>query len=533
MRGGDLILRLSGTVVAASGPRPVAAAWTFPFGAPTVSLWNTALPQFFDAINLFHDETAAVRSLAPASWATGKSRKRTKLTHGGFSVFAAAADFLAILAGPGIAEALHNLARGDFGPNVETDLRMGVLVGLFFVAMSAMRNGYGIAHYLNVGQLRRSFTPWCTAFGMALVIVLSVKAPAGHVPLPIVTLFVIGFAAVGAARLCLAHGVRARAAQGRVMAKRIFLIGFEAEIEAFTKRFEAHRYGMHIVAAAVLRGQESLAEDLALARAYARVLEPDDVFILVPWSDKVTIEAAINAFLAIPAAIHVGPENVLDRFAHAQIAKIGPISSLNLVGHPLSPSALFIKRLFDLVCASLGLVILAPLFLIVAVAIKLDSPGPVIFRQHRYGFNQQPFRIFKFRSMHSCEDSSKLVQIISKDDARLTRVGAFMRRHNIDELPQLLNVIRGDMSLVGPRPMAVVHDQMFERRIALYARRHNVTPGITGWAQINGCRGGLSEEKIRARVAHDLYYIDHWSLSFDIEILWLTLTSKEAYLDAF
>ena len=154
-----------------------------------------------------------------------------------------------------------------------------------------------------------------------------------------------------------------------------------------------------------------------------------------------------------------------------------------------------------------------------------------MFRQRRYGFNQQPFRMLKFRSMHTLEDDSKLT-LVSENDARVTRVGHFIRRHNIDELPQLVNVVLGEMSLVGPRPHALVIDQRFERRIALYARRHNVKPGITGWAQINGFRGGMAEERMRARVEHDLHYIDHWSLWFDIEILWLTLTSKKAYTNA-
>ena len=174
---------------------------------------------------------------------------------------------------------------------------------------------------------------------------------------------------------------------------------------------------------------------------------------------------------------------------------------------------------------------LALLLIAVAALIWLDSPGLVLFVQRRYGFNQQPFRMFKFRSMHTLEDDSKLTPVCP-NDVRVTGFGNFMRRHNIDELPQLLNVLRGEMSLVGPRPHALAIDQKFEQRIALYARRHNVKPGITGWAQINGFRGLMSEERMRARVEHDLYYIDHWSMWLDIEILWLTATSKKAYTNA-
>ncbi len=134
--------------------------------------------------------------------------------------------------------------------------------------------------------------------------------------------------------------------------------------------------------------------------------------------------------------------------------------------------------------------------------------------------------------MHVLEDDAKLT-LVSENDARLTRIGRLIRRYNVDELPQLINVLRGEMSLVGPRPHALAIDQMYERHIALYARRHNVKPGITGWAQVNGFRGGMGHERMRARVEHDLYYIDHWSLWLDIEILWLTLTSEKAYANAF
>ncbi len=167
-----------------------------------------------------------------------------------------------------------------------------------------------------------------------------------------------------------------------------------------------------------------------------------------------------------------------------------------------------------------------------AIAIKLDSKGPVFFVQRRYGFNQEPFRILKFRSMTTMEDDRKLEQV-KAGDRRVTKIGRFLRRSNIDELPQLLNVLRGDMSLVGPRPHALAHDQAFEREVALYARRHNVRPGITGWAQVNGWRGETdTPEKVLGRVEHDLHYIDNWSLLLDVSIMVRTVFSKKAYRNA-
>jgi len=156
----------------------------------------------------------------------------------------------------------------------------------------------------------------------------------------------------------------------------------------------------------------------------------------------------------------------------------------------------------------------------------------VFFRQQRYRFNQKPFWIFKFRTMAVHHD--QVVRQATPQDERVTRVGRHLRRWNIDELPQLINVLMGQMSLVGPRPHAVPHNQSFEDRIDLYARRHNVKPGITGWAQVNGLRGETdTEEKMRRRVEFDLYYIDNWSLGFDFQILWRTLLSPKAYRNAY
>jgi Undecaprenyl-phosphate glucose phosphotransferase len=478
---------------------------------------------------MFRVETtgAAAKSFAPPKWSAALPRKNAVFVRGGFSLLAALADFLAILAS-GLLAKFYYAAAGA----ADTHMRLGLLVAVLFTFMSAMRDEYAITKYLTFeNQVRRSVLPWCMAVIGALVILISARPLAGSRTLALVIFFLGGFCILNLTRLCITYAIRAHARQGKLAVRRIFLLGYEEELDVFAKGHEPWLFGIHIVAASVLRGAESVEEDLALALASARILEPDDVFILVPWSHKKVIDAAIQAFLRIPTSIHLGSEHVLDRFSDARVSKIGRMSSLNLVRDPLSPSEVISKRLLDIVFASVALVLLAPLFVIVGIAIKLDSRGPIIFRQRRYGFNQQPFRMFKFRSMHTLEDDSNLTTVCV-DDARVTRFGNFMRRHNIDEWPQLLNVLRGEMSLVGPRPHALVIDQKFEHRIALYARRHNVKPGITGWAQINGFRGGMAPERMRARVEHDLYYIDHWSMWFDIEILWLTLTSKKAYTNA-
>ncbi len=199
----------------------------------------------------------------------------------------------------------------------------------------------------------------------------------------------------------------------------------------------------------------------------------------------------------------------------------------------MGPMQALAKRAFDFFFAALALVLLAPVFVLIAALIKLDSNGPVFFRQRRRGYNHQEFRIWKFRTMTTLEDGESITQA-TRGDARVTRVGRWLRKLNFDELPQLINVLVGEMSLVGPRPHAVAHDLHFETRILDYSRRLNVKPGITGWAQVHGLRGATeTEEAMRHRVEFDIHYIENWSIVLDLYIIILTVISPKAYRNAF
>jgi exopolysaccharide biosynthesis polyprenyl glycosylphosphotransferase len=178
-----------------------------------------------------------------------------------------------------------------------------------------------------------------------------------------------------------------------------------------------------------------------------------------------------------------------------------------------------IKRLLDVTFAVVGLLLLSPLWALAAFAVRLDSPGPVLFRQTRLGFDGRPFRILKFRSMTVLEDG-EAVQQARRNDQRITPVGRWLRRTSIDELPQLLNVLRGDMSLVGPRPHALAHANHFAKLIVNYALRHQAKPGLTGWAQVNGYRGETpTVESMRRRVESDIWYVENWSVWLDLRII--------------
>ena len=203
--------------------------------------------------------------------------------------------------------------------------------------------------------------------------------------------------------------------------------------------------------------------------------------------------------------------------------KIGTLRTdiVNLL--PLSESNRVLKATLDYILAGAGLLLLSPLLLLIAIAIKLDSRGPVFFRQRRYGQNNRIFRIFKFRTMFVAEDGQQIKQA-ERIDPRVTRIGWFLRRTSLDELPQLINVLAGDMSIVGPRPHALIHDKLFEQQFDLFSLRRRVRPGLTGWAQVHGFRGETKTAlDIRKRVEHDLYYIDNWSVWLDIEIMTRTV----------
>ena len=203
---------------------------------------------------------------------------------------------------------------------------------------------------------------------------------------------------------------------------------------------------------------------------------------------------------------------------------VGGLPLLHVFQRPLGAWGQVLKGLEDRVLGLILLILALPVMAVIAVMVKLDSPGPVLFRQKRYGFNNNDITVFKFRSMRNDPNPDPTVPQAQRNDPRVTRIGAFLRKSSLDELPQLFNVLQGTMSLVGPRPHAVAHNEHYAAVIDGYLGRHRVTPGITGWAQVNGYRGETdTPEKMRMRVQYDLYYIDNWSLSLDLKILLMTI----------
>ncbi|MFZ0421662.1 MAG: undecaprenyl-phosphate glucose phosphotransferase [Xanthobacteraceae bacterium] len=428
--------------------------------------------------------------------------------------------------------------------DVSSCVRVGVVAAGIFAMFNIFRGEYRLPNFFAFRpHARTGIQSWNVTLICLLMLGFLARVSIDYSRGWIVVFYFATLAALIVQRFVIVRVTAMARAAGLVSAQRICLIGTGAHVGAFIQHYEPWKLGLNIVGCRFLTPvamtasaetrRSVLDRDLAEAVANVRALEPDAIYLLLPWSATEIIDRCAETFLSLPVEIHLGPERILHKFEEVELAKVGPLASLQLTRMPLSRAEVVQKRLFDLLFASLALLAMTPLLIAVAILIKLDSPGPIFFVQRRYGFNQQPFRIIKFRTMRALEDGAVVLQA-RRDDPRLTRIGRWLRRWNIDEIPQLFNVLTGDMSLVGPRPHAVAHDHDYEQRISLYARRHNVKPGITGWAQINGYRGEIdSDDKIRKRVEHDLFYIDNWSLWLDLKIIARTVLSPTAYRNAY
>ncbi|MBL8659244.1 MAG: undecaprenyl-phosphate glucose phosphotransferase [Rhodospirillales bacterium] len=267
---------------------------------------------------------------------------------------------------------------------------------------------------------------------------------------------------------------------------------------------------------------------------YVRQGRIQDVVITLPWSADGRLIDIISKLRALPVHIYLGSDLIGYHFQQHREQQLAGMSVLEIASAPLTGWNGIVKQVEDRIISTIALLMLSPLMLLITIAIRIDSPGPVLFRQKRYGFNNEVIVVYKFRSMYHNRPPEADVPQATRDDPRVTRVGRILRRTSLDELPQLFNVIRGEMSLIGPRPHAVEHNKKYAVLIGDYHWRHKVKPGITGWAQVSGFRGETDTlDKMRLRFEHDVYYIENWSLWFDFKILVMTAfigwTSKNAY----
>jgi undecaprenyl-phosphate galactose phosphotransferase/putative colanic acid biosynthesis UDP-glucose lipid carrier transferase len=315
-------------------------------------------------------------------------------------------------------------------------------------------------------------------------------------------------------------------AKGGIRRRDAVLVGDQSELVALAPMDRLALFGATDVKEFRLSGevdpQERLTADQAvfdLVGAFVRRNNCREVLLVLPWNDDVRIEFAREKVKNLPVSSRLLPDMHVRSLSNFVSSARQRVLVVEIQRAPLSAIERVVKRTMDILVTGPALAALIPIFFLTAIAIKLDSKGPVIFRQRRKGFNGKEFVMLKFRTMKVQEDGPVVVQA-TREDPRVTPIGRFLRAASIDELPQLLNVLTGEMSLIGPRPHALAHDSYFEKILEDYAFRHHVKPGLTGWAQCNGSRGATpTVESIAERVKLDLWYVNNWSLWLDVQIL--------------
>ncbi|MDA9405943.1 undecaprenyl-phosphate glucose phosphotransferase [Bradyrhizobium sp. CCBAU 45384] len=434
---------------------------------------------------------------------------------------------LVIGAGIGCAVAYHLYAQSVLG-KANVYAAASVLVALNFVLLIVVQQGYRLKAITDVPRtLRMTVTTWTGVFGALLAIAFAMKVSDEFSRGTTISFYAVGLAVLVIWKAFAARWTANALRTGAFANSRAVMIaeiGLPASSNAIS---DLAQHGYRLMRIMEIRERE-LTSPLLLSAiaprfdeliAYARESRIEHVFLLMSWDRQHAIDSLLDALKILPIPVHLVPDAHAARFLRYPLHSAGNTWTAELRRAPLSWNERALKRTLDLAGASLALIVFAPVMLVTAILIKLTSPGPVFFRQTRNGFNGRAFKIFKFRTMRVLEDGPTVVQA-RKNDPRVTGIGKWLRKTSIDELPQLLNVLKGEMSLVGPRPHAAAHNSEYEQIIGNYAFRHHVKPGITGWAQVNGYRGETHTlELMQKRVEYDLWYINNWSVWLDLRII--------------
>ena len=414
---------------------------------------------------------------------------------------------------------------GGAGP-LDRHLGFGVAAAILFTALAYGRGLYLPSRLRHVKwQLTQAALLWTVVFICLLVGAFALGADRAVGREPVLPFFVTGLAGIAALR-CGGERALRRFAPTRALARRQVMVVAQSgqSISPAVARL-AEAYGGNLCKTVVLppiADERAFSECMAGVVEYVRRRSVEEILLAVSWADADALGKIAAHLGIVPLPVRLMPDPVIGALLERPLVDLGPTRAIELQRAPITGAQLVAKRLVDLIVTIPVLLLLLPVWAAIAALILVDSRGPVLFRQRRAGFNGRTFHIYKFRTMTSLDDGA-VVEQARRGDPRVTRVGQVLRRFSIDELPQLLNVLKGEMSLVGPRPHALAHDDEYGRLIALYAARHKVKPGITGWAQVNGWRGATPQIQLMIRrVEHDLWYVDHWSLWLDIKILLLT-----------
>jgi undecaprenyl-phosphate galactose phosphotransferase/putative colanic acid biosynthesis UDP-glucose lipid carrier transferase len=406
---------------------------------------------------------------------------------------------------------------------------IGVLGGLAFIFLNELLRVYRFEVAINPGrEIQRILTVWGAVTLLLALMAFLLKVGESYSRGNLICFAIFAPVFLLICRRLIGRSFSEAISHGRIQGKRLVLIGQADQLGSLEAQQLLSEFGFTEVDRIVLPdvgvdGSDATLQSVDEAIRVSGVMKADAIGLALPWASQDLIRLVCQRLHRSPLPIRLLPDLGVRALARNSDFELKPPLCIDVQRAPLSGREQFVKRVFDCVISLLAITLLSPLILLAAIAIKIESKGPILFRQRRGGFNHVPFVILKFRTMTEWSDDGGNVQHAKRNDCRTTRVGRFLRETSIDELPQLINVLRGEMSLIGPRPHALSHDSDYGRELADYAFRYHVKPGITGWAQANGLRGGTSDlEDIRQRVKLDLWYIKNWSFFLDMKIIVLT-----------
>ncbi len=457
--------------------------------------------------------------------------RNTWFRYDSIGVFVIAADVAAILAVSVLSGLIYNRFVVGVPAEIWDSIALGLLFSALFVLLAQLRGLYRPLELLKpLRQVGRVFTLWAGVAGFLMLIGFSLKM--GHTVSrgATISFIVFGVILIGGLRFFWNAFMVKALSSGSFATRRIAIIGDSAHIEDIKLARKLAPFGLSVVARVGLpdnRMQDAAAADQTIADAITalRGSHVEEIVVALDGSRLDLADRVIARLRILPLPVRLMLDSRLGDIVSRPAQRFGNLVAVEMHRAPMTAGERGTKRALDIVFASGALFMISPLLILTALAIRLDSPGPVLFRQTRNGFNNRPFKILKFRSMRVMEDGATVRQA-SRHDARVTRVGKLIRRLSIDELPQLWNVLRGEMSIVGPRPHALAHDAHFEKLIGDYPYRQHVKPGLTGWAQVNGSRGETpTTDSMAERVKLDIWYVENSSFWLDIRIIARTFTA--------
>jgi Undecaprenyl-phosphate glucose phosphotransferase len=462
-------------------------------------------------------------------------RQRARVTAEVLATALATADLVLIVAAASLACWAYFNLTGMAPPPRSRFFLTSLLAAVLFVAIFERTGGYQLKQLrLLRWQLTHTLISWCVTIAILLSVAYTAKTSDAYSRGWAAAWLVIGCSLLLATRGAL-HMMITRSALAKGLARNIAILGAGDEAHCLINKLHHSRDPRFFICGlfddrfsrspAVVAGVNVIGTSADLI-ALAQRDQLDEIIIALPLDDEPRLPQLLDRLkeYAVDLRLSVGP--LVQRFGVSGISLVGDVPVLEIANRPLKHWRAAFKWTEDKLLSALLLFWLAPLLALIAILIKLETRGPVFFVQERFGFNNNVIRVLKFRTMHVDRGDRTGAARTVRNDPRVTRLGRWLRRLSLDELPQLINVLRGDMSMIGPRPHAVAMragDRLYSEAVEEYCMRHRVKPGITGWAQVNGLRGEVDTvTKAQARVDHDLYYIDHWRPWLDIKILLMT-----------